>query len=172
MEISFIHDKIGIKILILFILRRLPSGIDRDKLAELAMCDSGVTYFDFAECLGELIQTEHVQTDGMTYTVTEKGRRNGEITEPGLPYTVRQQAERATAAVASQLRRSVMLSAEHTPRRGGGYTVTLRISDGSDVLMQLELFARSETEALRLETGFSDRAETTYTKIMDMLLSE
>ena len=46
---GFIHEKLEIKVLILFILRRLPEPILLDDLIELAMCDDGISYFEFME---------------------------------------------------------------------------------------------------------------------------
>ena len=43
---GFIHDKLDIKILILFILQRLYAPISMDTLAELTLCDDGISYFD------------------------------------------------------------------------------------------------------------------------------
>jgi len=49
---GFIHEKLDIKLLILFILSRLPAPVDRGTLDELCQqCDDGVGYFDYSDCL-------------------------------------------------------------------------------------------------------------------------
>ena len=45
-RLGFIHEKLDIKILILFILRRLPGTVDRDMLSDFTQCDGGVGAFD------------------------------------------------------------------------------------------------------------------------------
>ena len=40
---GFIREKLDIKILILFILKRLTAPVDFDKLSELTMCDDGIS---------------------------------------------------------------------------------------------------------------------------------
>ena len=50
-RLGFIHEKLDIKILILFILRRLPGTVNRDMLSDFTQCDGGVGYFDFSDCL-------------------------------------------------------------------------------------------------------------------------
>ena len=52
---GFIHEKLDIKILILFILRRLPGVVDPETLGELCQCAGGVGYFDYSDCLSELV---------------------------------------------------------------------------------------------------------------------
>jgi len=91
---GFIRDKLDIKVLILFILQRISEPVSLDELAELTLCDGAISYFDFAECVSELVASDHISADGDRYLITEKGARNGAITEGGLPYSVRVKAER------------------------------------------------------------------------------
>ena len=166
---GFIHDKIDIKILILFILRRLPAPVDSDKLAGLTLCDDGITYFDFAECLAELVQTGHVKTNGMEYSITDKGKRNGEITETSIPYSVRLKAEKSTSILRAEMQRSSMIDTSHTLKRGGGYNVNLKLSDELGEIICIKLFVPDEKQALTVENNFRKDAENLYGKIIDML---
>ena len=76
---GFIHDKLDIKFLILYLMARVASPVDFATLADLTFCDDGVEYFDFAASVAELVETGHLQLEGERYTITEKGRRNGKI---------------------------------------------------------------------------------------------
>ena len=68
----FIHEKLDIKILILFILRRLPGEVDPHTLAELCQCDEGVGYFDYSDCLHELISSGHIDELGKKSPYSDK----------------------------------------------------------------------------------------------------
>ena len=57
---GFIHEKLDIKILILFVLRRLPGTVEPETLQELCQCDDGISYFDYSDCLNELVETGHI----------------------------------------------------------------------------------------------------------------
>ena len=73
---GFIHDKLEIKFLILYIAARVIEPIPFDTVLDLAMCDEGVDYFDFSECLRDLVKTEHLTvSDSGMYSITEKGSR-------------------------------------------------------------------------------------------------
>lgn len=166
---GFIREKLDIKILILFILKRLNSPIDFEKLSELTLCDDGISYFDFVECVDELVSTGHVAFNGETYVITEKGERNGAVTESGIPYSVRLKAEKSTSALNAEIARNAMIFTGREMKRGGGFTVTLSLSDGIDEIMSMNLFASSENQAIQIEDGFRKNAESLYNVIINKL---
>ena len=69
---GFIHEKLDIKILILYILNQLPSPVDAQTLSELVFCDDGIGYFDYSDCLAELVETNHIEEKRGKYRITEK----------------------------------------------------------------------------------------------------
>jgi len=169
---GFIRDKLDIKVLILFILQRISEPVSLDELAELTLCDGAISYFDFAECVSELVASDHISADGDRYLITEKGARNGAITEGGLPYSVRVKAERSAAAANARLRREAMITTSREIRRGGGYTVSLALSDGIGEIMSMELLAANEKQAAALEDGFRTKAEEVFNHLIGMLLEK
>ena len=103
-RLGFIHEKLDIKILILFILRRLPGEVEPETLCELCQCDGGIDYFDYSDCLSDLIETEHIKETPTGYTITDKGAKNAEAVESSLPYSVRMKALKLLAPVEERLR--------------------------------------------------------------------
>jgi len=169
-RLGFIHDKFDIKVLILFILGRLSDAVSLESLADITMlCDDGISYFDFAECLSDLRDSDHVSEKGGRYLITDKGRENGEITESGLPYSVRVRAERSAAALAHMQKRSAMITATHNARSQSGYKVELAMSDGVGPVMKLELFAADEKQAALMEKNFKADAESLYDRLLETL---
>ncbi|MBR7081991.1 MAG: DUF4364 family protein [Oscillospiraceae bacterium] len=166
---GFIHEKLEIKILILFILARLPVAVPHDTLAELTLCDGGISFFEYAECLADLVRTGHVSESGNLYLITELGRKNGAVTEDNIPYSVRIKAEKATSEIKASLTRDWLISAEHSLQRRGGCTVELNMSDGVGELINLKLLAANEAQAIRIEKNFRENAERLYTDIVELL---
>jgi hypothetical protein len=169
-RLGFIHEKLDIKILILFILRRLPEPVTFEALADITLCDEGISYFDFAECVPELVATEHLRTDGHTYALTEKGARDADITENSLPFSVRMTAEKNAADLRLQMNRKAMITTSHEIRRKGGYTVELALSDGISEVISMKLYAASEAQAKALEEGFAKNAEHVYNDVIRFIL--
>lgn len=168
---GFIHDKLEIKILILFILNRLPTPIDLDSLAELVLCDNGITYFDFADALYELVSTQHVIEDDGYYVITDKGNQNGSVTETVVPYSVRMKAEQGAQEMSKVLMRKSMIKATHVERENG-ITVSLSLSDGLGDIINMDILTGSERQALIIEKNFKKNAEHIYNAVVNILLSE
>ena len=51
----------------MYIAARVSEPLPLEGMQELTMCDDGIDYFDFSECLNDLVQTEHLR-------LTEEGR--------------------------------------------------------------------------------------------------
>ena len=94
MGIGFIQDKLEIKFLILYIAARVTEPLTPEDMQDLTMCDDGIDYFDYAECLNDLVKTEHLRlTEEGRYAITDKGMKNSQICESSLPLSVRQRSE-------------------------------------------------------------------------------
>ena len=170
---GFIHDKLEIKFLILYITARVIEPVPFDMVLDLAMCDEGVDYFDFSECLRDLVKTEHlaVSDDGM-YAITEKGMRNSQICESSLPYSVRLRCDKNISECNRKLRRRSQVRASYEKRLNGTYTVRLSLNDDMGSLMDLKLMIVQEDMAGILAERFRQAPERTYSEIMNVLLAE
>lgn len=167
-RLGFIHEKLDIKILILFILRRLSGAVEPETLSELCQCDEGVGYFDYSDCLAELVETEHVMETEDGYAITDKGRRNVDAVESSLPYSVRNKALKLIAPVEERLRRAAMITAKHAVGKDG-CTVQLAMSDGKGELINLSFLCLDEEQAKLIERNFRRSAERYYQKVVELL---
>lgn len=163
---GFISDKLEIKFLILYIASRVVEPVPFEALQELSMCDGGVDYFGFSECLADLVRTEHLTLSDGLYAITDKGRRNGAVCESSLPYSVRMEAEQRLALFNEQLKRRALVRADLRPRDKGGYEVSLSFSDELDELMSLRLLVPRQDMALELQKRFRNEAEALYSRIL------
>lgn len=169
---GFIHDKLEIKFLILYITARVIEPIPFDTVWDLAMCDEGVDYFDFAEAVAELVDTDHLTHADDRYAITEKGKRNGGICESSLPYSVRVKCDKNVARLNGQLRRDAQVRAERILRDDGTYTLRLALDDEHGNLITLELLAATEQQANRLADQFKTHPEQVYNGVLDVLLTD
>ena len=170
---GFIHDKLELKFLILYIAARVIEPIPFDTMLDLTMCDDAVDYFDFTECLRDLVDTEHLtlSQDGL-YAITEKGLRNSKICESSLAYSVRLRCDKNLEVWNRKLRRKSQVKATWEQRSNGTYTVRLSLDDDAGSLMDLKLMAVREDMAKLLAGRFRQAPEKLYGQIMNLLLED
>lgn len=166
---GFIHEKMDIKVLILYVLNMLPSPVDSLKLSELVFCDDGIGYFDYSDCLAELVETNQVTEHQGMYQITETGSQNVETVESTLPYSVRSKARRLAEPLAEKMRRAALLQAEHARQDDGTFLVSLGVNDGDSDLVVMKIMAPTEEIAERMELTFRANAERIYHDIVRIL---
>ena len=170
MGVGFIRDKLEIKFLILYIAARVSEPLPLEGMQELTMCDDGIDYFAFSECLADLVKTEHLRlTDDGCYAITPKGLRNSEICESSLPYSVRIRTDKNVAAYNKKLLRRSQVRARVTPRENGTFPVELSFHDDVDELMELRLMVADRTTADGLAQRFQQEPEKLYAQLTELL---
>ena len=171
---GFIQDKLEIKFLILYLAARVIEPVPFDTMLDLTLCDDAIDYFDFSDCLADLVRTENLTVDEKSgfYSITEKGRRNSEICESSLPYSVRLRTDRNIEEYNKELLRQAQVQGKAIPRENGTYTVELKLSDDVDSLMQLELMVATEEMAKDLAERFRKDPEHLYARVLEALYEE
>lgn len=166
---GFIHDKLDIKFLVLYLLARTEGPIDFASLTDLTMCDEGVDYFLFTQAVSEMVESEHLEIENELYSITEKGRKNGAVCEESIPYSVRRKCDQNLAQLNARLRQEAQVRTEVIPRKNGGLTVRLILDDNQDNLMTVDLYAPTEDQADKLAAAFRAAPERVYRAVLDVL---
>lgn len=170
---GFIQDKLEIKFLILYIAARVIEPVPFDAILDLTLCDDAIDYFDFSDCLADLVRTEHMTlSDSGLYALTEKGRRNSAICESSLPYSVRQRCDRNLEEWNRKLRRRRQVQSSIEQRPNGTYTVKLALNDDKGGVMDLRLMMVDQARAKAVAKRFQASPEKLYSQILQLLLSE
>lgn len=173
MATGFVQDKLEIKFLILYIAARVIEPVPFDTVWDLTLCDDAIDYFDFSECLRDLVDTGHLtlSEDGL-YAITEKGLRNSKICESSLAYSVRLRCDKNLEAWNRKLRRKNQVKAIYAPRPNGTYTVKLDLEDDMGELLHLRLMAPREDMAKAMADRFQKSPERLYSAILGLLLQD
>ncbi len=166
---GFIHEELDIKILILYVLRRLPGTVDPSELSDLCRsCDEGFDYFEYSDCLADLIDNGLIAENEEGFSITEKGAKNVEVVENDIPYSVRSRAEKLLKPVRDRLRREAMIKTSHENRKDGCF-VQLSMSDGEGDVINLRLLCGGEEQAKIMEKNFRKNAEAFYQQFIELL---
>ena len=169
---GFIHEKLDIKILILYVLEKLPGPVHEDELVELVMFDGGFSWFEYNDCLADLETSGHITYDNNRYEITELGRQSVQTVGSSLPYSVRMRADKLTAPVAAAMRRSAMIETETETEPDGACFARLRMSDGSGEIITVRIAAPSVESADGIGARFRKNAESITTRIIQLLTED
>ena len=170
MGVGFIREKIEIKFLILYIAARVIEPLPLEGMQELTMCDEGIDYFAFSECLNDLVRTEHLRlTEQGNYGITPKGLKNSQICESSLPYSIRVRTDKNVAAYNKKLLRRSQVQGNVIPRDDGNFTVELVLADDLSSVMRLQLMVASEEMARDLAERFRRNPEQMYSSLITTL---
>ena len=173
-RVGFIQDKLEIKFLILYVAARLIEPVPFEAMQELTMCDDGIDFFDFSECLSNLVESQHLTlSDDGLYAITEKGLHNGAICESSLPYSVRLRADKNITIYNQKLKRRAQIKSDIQPRPNGTFTVTLAFNDDDDQpLLKMDLMVPKEVMAKDLAERFQRNPEQLYSGVLNTLFAE
>ena len=170
-ENGYVFSPLDLKILLLFLLRRLPGEIDTEKLMLLCQEDGVVSYFDFTIGLEELSESGQIVLEEGCCSITDRGRTTAEALESSLPYSVRFHAEQTAATEAERMRRDSSIVARHVTE-DTGCSVELRLNDGISDILSLRLLCADKAQAKSIEKVFRRHAEESYQKIVKILSGE
>ncbi len=172
-RLGFIHDMMDVKVLILYVAARANYPMTTQEVYELCYQDDCLSYFDVCTAIPEMVRTGHLrEVEGEKYEITDKGRRDGELTADSIAYTVKQRAEDAVDRYNRQIKRSSFVKTTITSGENGDVSVLMSLDDEVGNLMKLELMAPDQRQAVRLSKLFEKKAEEIYNLTMMALLDD
>ena len=169
---GFIHGKLDIKLLVLYLMSRVAAPIDFATLTDLALCDQGVDYFQFAEAVSELLDSGHLERADALYSITERGRRTCADTESSLSSVVRQRCDQRLAPLNATLKRDSVVRARVEPQPDGTYCVQLGLYEGNSPVFSLQLLAPTREDGEQIAQRFSQHPDRVFNGILGVLLNQ
>lgn len=170
---GFIRDMMDVKVLVLYVTARLNVPATVQEIYELCYQDDKLTYFDVCDAVPNLVKSGHLQeSEEGRYSITDKGREHGALTEDSVAYTVRERARKAVERHNREAKRSGFVKTEMVEQEDGNYIARLLLNDAQGRLMSLELMAPNQPQAAVICRSFQRNAELVYNLLMEDLLDE
>lgn len=160
---GFLHTKLDVKVLILFILARIDTPLSAQEIYEVAYQDDSLNYFTLAESLPELVKSGHLETNSAEkYLITEKGRQQGSAVEDSLAVPVVQKVSAAIEEKLTQLRRDSFITTTVTQDEQGYWIATLNYRDDGMPMMSLSLMAPNQALGHAMAANLKRNANALY----------
>ena len=167
--IGYIQSELDIKLLVLYIMDRVAAPIGFFTLIDLAMCDEGVDYFLLNQSIDHLVETGHLTLANELYAITDKGRRNSEICESSLPFSVRSKCDKRLRELNETLKREAQVRGSAVQTEDGSWTVALALDDDNGNLLTLSALVGSRERAESVVRRFKARPEIVYQNLLTLL---
>jgi len=107
-----------------------------------------------------MVATGQLSRDEDHYLITDKGRRNSEICESSLPYSVRMHCDENLVKVNEMLRREAQIRTGVQDNEDGTCTLHLLLNDVTTPMLDLKLLVPGRPQAAAMASRF--RADPGY----------
>ena len=163
------------KVLILYLLNKLPDGIKSDHLYKIVSSANNINYFYFQELITDLIDTKLVGSftrDEDTYIkITSEGQNALSLTKSLLPGILKLKADGVFQKEVPIIKEESSIITEYIPKDENNYTVKCKIVEKNDVIFEVSAFAGSRDRAKQISDNWKNNATRIYPQIIDLLLN-
>ena len=170
-----IKDLAENKVLILYLLNKLPDGIKSDNLYKIVSSANSINYFYFQELLTDLIETKLVGSftkDEDTFIkITSDGQNALSLTKSLLPGILKLKADSVFKEEVSIIAEESSIITEYIPKDENNYTVKCKIVEKNETLFEVSAFAGSRERGKQISDNWKNNANKIYPKIIDLLLN-
>lgn len=163
------------KVLILYLLNRLPDGIKSDHLYKIVSSANNINYFYFQELLTDLIETKLVgsftKDEDAVIKITSEGQNALSLTKSLLPGILKLKADTVFKEEIPIIQEESSIITEYVPKDENNYTVKCKIVEKNETLFEVSAFAGSRERAKQISDNWKNNANKLYPKIIDLLLN-
>ena len=166
------------KVLILYILNKLPNGILEDGLYKIIASINDVNYFYFKEVLTDLLDSKLVgiftkdEEEESVLKITSEGKNALSLTIDVLPGILKLKADNVFQKEFSSIADETSIIAEFIPRSENDYTIKCKVIEKNETIFEVRTFAGSRDRAKKIVDNWNKNASKIYPKILDLLLED
>ncbi len=165
------------KVLILYLLNQLNSGIIEDGLYKIIASINDVNYFYFKEVLTDLLDSKLVgiftkDEEESVLKITTEGKNALSLTQDILPGLLKLKADNIFKEELSSIAEETSIVAEFIPKNENDYTIKCKIIENNETIFEVKTFAGSRERAKKIVDNWNNNASKIYPQILDILLKE
>ena len=161
------------KVLILYILNKIPDGILEDGLYKIISSINDVNYFYFKEVLTDLLDSKLVgiytkDEEISVIKITSDGKKSLSLTIDVLPGLLKLKADNAFQEQISSISNETSISSEFIPRNENDYIVKCKVVENNETIFEVKTFAGSRERAKKIVDNWNNNAAKIYPKILEI----
>lgn len=163
------------KVLILYLLSKLPDGIKSDNLYKIVSSANSINYFYFQELVTDLINTNLIgsftKDEDNFIKITSEGENALELTKSLLPGILKLKADNVFKDEVLNIEEESSIITEFIPKDENNYTVKCKIVEKNETIFEISTYAGSRERAKQISDNWNSNANSLYPKIISLLLN-
>lgn len=166
------------KVLILYILDKIPNGILEGGLYKIISSINNVNYFYFKEVLTDLLDSKLVgiftkdEEEESVLKITSEGKNALSLTIDVLPGILKLKADNVFKKEFTNIANETSIVAEFIPKSEDDYIIKCRVIEKNETIFEVKTFAGSRERAKKIVDNWNKNASKIYPKILDILLED
>lgn len=166
------------KVLILYTLNQIPSGIIEDGLYKIISSINNVNYFYFKEVLTDLLDSKLVgiftkdEEEESVLRITSEGENALSLTIDVLPGILKLKADNVFKKEFPTIADKTSIISEFTPRSENDYIIKCKIIEKNETIFEVRTFAGSRDRAKKIVDNWNNNASKIYPRMLNILLEE
>ena len=161
------------KVLILYLLNKLPDGIKSDNLYKIVSSANNINYFYFQELIADLMSANLIcsfeQDEESFIKITTEGKNALELTKSLLPGLLKLKADTIFKEENSNIVEESSVVTEFIPKDENNYTITCKIVEQNETIFEVSVYAASREKAKQISDNWKSNATTLYPQILELL---
>ena len=162
------------KLMILYMLDNLEFPMTTSQLSEFFVNKGYTSYFHLQQAINELHDARFIRGDVVrnttNYYLTASGQEALDMFLGKIPDPIKKDIMDYFSMKKYQLRKEVDITADYYPLKKGEYMVRTQIKEKGSTLMELYLNVVSKEQAIEVCDKWSEKCESVYSKVMELLL--
>ncbi len=162
------------KLMILYMLDNLEFPMTTSQLSEFFVNKGYTSYFHLQQAINELHDARFIRGEVVrnttNYYLTASGQETLDMFLGKIPDPIKKDILDYFSLKKYQLRKEVDITADYYPLKKGEYMVKTQIKEKGSTLMELYLNVVSKEQAIEVCDKWSEKCESVYSKVMELLL--
>ena len=162
------------KLMILYMLDNLEFPMTTSQLSEFFVNKGYTSYFHLQQAINELHDAMFIRGEVVrnttNYYLTVSGQETLDMFLGKIPDPIKKDILDYFSLKKYQLRKEVDITADYYPLKKGEYMVKTQIKEKGSTLMELYLNVVSKEQAIEVCDKWSEKCESVYSKVMELLL--
>lgn len=164
------------KIIVLYILNNSSKPLSIDQIIKLCEEFDDLTYFDIYTYIQELKQSnfidELLENGIMTYFATELGKNTLKELLELVPGVNIHNIKKSFNKKIVEVQKDFSVDTSIHPLRDDKFKVSCYIKEGNDELINISVYATSKDQAKNISKTWTEKFDTIYSKLLELLISE